>query len=75
MRRMKTEQALKHFGGNTKLTELLGLSSGAISQWGEYPPPLRQVQIEALSGGALKADKAILPQRAKKFSAVAHTSN
>lgn len=63
---MKTADALKHFGGNTKLTALLGLSTGAISLWGECPPPLRQLQIESLSGGVLKADKSILPQKAKK---------
>jgi hypothetical protein len=65
---MKTQDALNHFGGNTELTALLSLSTGAISQWGEFPPPLRQLQIETLSGGVLKADKAILPKRAKKNS-------
>lgn len=65
---MKTKDALNHFGGNTELTALLKLSTGAISQWGECPPPLRQLQIETLSGGVLKADEAILPKRAKKNS-------
>ena len=65
---MKTKDALNHFGGNSELTALLGLSTGAISQWGECPPDLRQLQIEKLSGGELKAEKNILPARAKKNS-------
>jgi len=70
---MKTQDALSHFGGNTELTALLKLSTGAISQWGECPPPLRQLQIEKLSGGVLKAEKDILPTKAKKNSNRAKT--
>lgn len=63
---MKTLDALNYAGGNTKLSELLGLSSGAISQWGEYPPDLRQLQIEAVSGGALKAEAGLLPKKVSR---------
>jgi DNA-binding transcriptional regulator YdaS (Cro superfamily) len=63
---MKTQDAIDFFGSNSVLTELLGLSTGAISQWGESPPDLRQLQIESLSGGVLKADKAILPRKTRK---------
>ena len=63
---MKTEHALKHFGGNTALTSILGLTSGAISQWGEYPPPLRQLQLEKLSKGKLKAEQELTIQVKRK---------
>lgn len=65
---MKTEQALKHFGSNTALTSILGLSSGAISQWGEYPPSFRQLQLEKLSDGTLKAEPNLIPYQTKNKS-------
>lgn len=66
---MKTKAALKHFGGNTALTKLLNLSTGAVSQWGEYPPEFRQLQLEKISEGALKAEPSITPKLTKKNSA------
>lgn len=39
-----------------RLAEALGMSQGSVSLWGEYPPPLRQLQIEALTGGKLRAE-------------------
>lgn len=62
---MKTVDALNYFGGNTALTSILGLSSGAISQWGDFPPDLRQLQIEKLSRGVLKAESYLTPKRPK----------
>jgi transcriptional repressor of cell division inhibition gene dicB len=62
---MKTADALKHFGSNTALTQALGLSTGAVSQWGEYPPAFRQLQIEKLTRGRLKAEEHIVPAKQK----------
>lgn len=53
---MTKDQAVRHFGTQAKLAEALRMSQGSISLWGEYPPPLRQVQIETVTGGALKAE-------------------
>lgn len=53
---MKTQTAIDFYGSNVALTAALGLSSGAVSQWGEYPPNARQLQIEKLTLGALKAE-------------------
>jgi hypothetical protein len=40
-----------------KLAEALGIKSqGSVAAWDEYPPPLRQLQIEALTRGQLKAE-------------------
>jgi hypothetical protein len=52
---MKTKEVVKHFGTKTKIAEALGCWHTTISSWGEYPPLGRQYQIEALTGGALKA--------------------
>lgn len=53
---MKTQDAITYAGGSLKLAQLLSLTSGAISQWGEYPPDNRQLQIERVTLGALKAE-------------------
>lgn len=54
---MKTEQAVKHFGTQMKLAAALGIDQSTISgSWKEYPPPLRQLQLEVLTEGALKAE-------------------
>ena len=53
---MHTKQAIIHFGGVAKLATALGLGSRqAIYAWGEFPPHLRQCQIELLTNGKLKA--------------------
>lgn len=54
---MKTEDAIKHFGGKKiDLAKALRLSPSAITQWGDDVPLLRQYQLERLTKGALKAD-------------------
>lgn len=35
-----------------------GCSQGAVSQWREYPPLLRQLELERITGGKLKAERA-----------------
>jgi hypothetical protein len=54
---MTTDDAIKWAGGTqVLLAERLDLKQPSIASWGEYPPPLRQLQIERVSGGALKAE-------------------
>ena len=53
---MKKSDALLYFGGVNKIAEALGIGKSAVSQWEECPPPLRQIQIEHLTGRFLKAD-------------------
>ena len=54
---MKTQDAIKYAGTAVKLAKLLTIeSSGAISQWGEFPPANRQLQLERITLGALKAE-------------------
>lgn len=53
---MTTAQAIKHFGGHKALAEALGIWPHNISRWGEYPPKARQYEIQAKTGGKLKAE-------------------
>jgi hypothetical protein len=67
---MTKDQAVKHFGTQVKLAEALGIKSqGSIAGWGEFPPELRQLQIESLTKGALRAEP-----DCDKFRAPAATS-
>lgn len=54
------------------LADAIGISQGSVSKWGEFPPQLRQLQLEALSGGVLKAERGILP-RTEKVSGKSRT--
>ena len=53
---MTKDQAVTHFGTQQKLAQALGILQGSDGGWGTYPPALRQLQIEALTQGALKAE-------------------
>lgn len=54
---MTRDEAIKELGGTQEsLAKALGISQGSVSLWGERPPELRQLQIEALTAGRLKAD-------------------
>ena len=55
---MTKDQAIAAFGTQVKLAQALGMSQGSVSLWGEHPPELRQLQIEALTQGRLKAEPA-----------------
>jgi hypothetical protein len=45
---MKKHAAIDHFGSVTALADALDVTVGAISQWGDYPPDMRQLQLERL---------------------------
>jgi len=53
---MTKDQAVTEFGTQQALADALGLTQGSVSLWGDYPPPLRQLQIEALTAGRLRAE-------------------
>lgn len=54
---MKKSEVLAHFKGVTKVAEALGISPGAVSQWPEEVPVLRQLQIQAITAGQLRASE------------------
>lgn len=64
---MTTEEAIQWAGGTqVLLADRLGINQPSVSAWGAYPPDLRQLQIERLSNGSLKAEpSAYLPKKAK----------
>lgn len=53
---MKTSEAIKHFGSASALARALGIKPPSVAGWGEDVPDLRQLQLEALTGGVLRAD-------------------
>ena len=57
---MKTNEAIKHFGSQVRLGEVLEISQASVSKWGEFPPDSRQLQIERITVGALKAEPGCL---------------
>jgi len=62
---MTKDHAIKHFGSQAKLAAALGMTQGSVSLWGDYPPPVRQLQLEALTAGALKAEPECLLPKSK----------
>lgn len=53
---MKTSEAVQHFGSQHALAKALSLSQPSVAKWKDYPPALRQLQIEAVTTGALRAE-------------------
>jgi DNA-binding transcriptional regulator YdaS (Cro superfamily) len=53
---MTKTDALKHFGSQKKLADALGIKQPSVCNWGAYPPYVRQVQIQILTGGKLKPE-------------------
>lgn len=53
---MKTKAAIRYFGSRPALAKALGIQAPPIYKWGPDVPALRQLQIEMLTGGKLKAD-------------------
>ena len=45
---MKTKDVLEKLGGNTATARLLGITHGAVSQWGDEPPLLQQYRLRDL---------------------------
>ena len=53
---MKTEDAVKFFGTRKKIAELLGITPGAVSLWGDVVPLDRAVILVQHSFGNLHVD-------------------
>jgi hypothetical protein len=46
---MRTQEAIDRFKSTNALADALEISPAAISQWGEYPPDKRQLQIQHIA--------------------------
>lgn len=58
---MTTKEALDHYGGDVRaLSTALNIWHTAVYQWGEYPPALRQLQLEKITKGALVAEPGVM---------------
>lgn len=68
---MKRSDALKHFKTQAALAEALGIGQSSVAEWGEDIPALRQIQIERITVGALKADPECWPQSPRAEQRVA----
>lgn len=53
---MTIDQAINYFGNKSKLAKAVGVSSAAISKWGNRIPTSRAYQLQVITNGALKAE-------------------
>jgi hypothetical protein len=64
---MTTEQAIKHYRTQQGVADALGIAQSTVAEWGEYPPPLRQLQLQTVSRGRLRAEpNCLFPQKRKR---------
>lgn len=61
---MTTDEAIKHYGTQAKLAAALGIRQPSISGWGEFPPDIRQLQLQQITKGKLKAEPGLLSVKA-----------
>lgn len=54
--RMRTQEAVDHYGSQVALAEAIGVKQPTVAGWGEYPPLPRQIDIEVATAGKLKAE-------------------
>jgi hypothetical protein len=59
---MTTADAVRHYRTQQKLADALGIKQGSVSGWGEFPPPLRQLQLQRITYGKLKAEPECFPR-------------
>ena len=71
---MKKQQVLDYFGGGSAAAKALGIAPPSVTMWkDDQIPELRQLQIERLTGGKLRAgpecDKFRVAPRSDKAAA------
>jgi hypothetical protein len=54
---MTKNEAIKYFGSSVALARALGITRGAVTNWGDRIPIVRQYQIQVLTDGSLLADE------------------
>lgn len=63
---MTKEQAIKYFGSQVALAEALGIGQSSVSEWETYPPEIRQIQLQTITRGKLRAEpECFIPQGAR----------
>jgi hypothetical protein len=56
---MKTAAAIRYFGSKYAVAMALGIKPPSVHRWGIEVPGLRQIQLEIMTRGALKASPAL----------------
>lgn len=55
---MTTSEAIAYFKGNVSaLARAIGIDQSSVYSWLAYPPDRRQMQLQRVTGGALKAER------------------
>lgn len=55
LRGMKKDEVLAHFGSQAAVAAALGIRQPSVANWTDPLPELRQLEIERLTCGALRA--------------------
>jgi DNA-binding transcriptional regulator YdaS (Cro superfamily) len=63
---MRTEEAIRFYSSQSALARALGITQASVAGWGEYPPGGRQLQIEKVTKGKLKAEPDCMKPRDQK---------
>ena len=63
---MRTQEVIEFFGSQTEAARKLGIKQPSVAAWDEFPPHDRQMQIQAVTGGKLRAE----PDAIDKFLGV-----
>lgn len=53
---MKKSDAIAYYATQAGVAAALGIRQNSVAEWGEYPPDNRQLQMERLTKGRLKAE-------------------
>jgi DNA-binding transcriptional regulator YdaS (Cro superfamily) len=61
---MTYDQLIRHFGTQSAAAAALGIKQPSVAEWKESIPPLRQMQIQLVTGGVLQADSFVASKKA-----------
>lgn len=61
---MTKAEAVTHFKTQQGVADALGIAQSTVAEWGIYPPPLRQLQLQQVTKGKLKAEPGLLSVKA-----------
>ena len=51
---MEKTKAIEHFGNAIKMANVLGITSGSVSQWGDIIPEKQALKLDKITKGKLK---------------------
>lgn len=57
---MRTADVVAYFKTQAAVAEALNIRQPSVAEWGDYPPDARQVLIEKITKGALRAEPGCL---------------